>query len=52
MDAKLAKPLVENCKRLATDPRHCIIAGASIIIAESGGKIKNCPRYNCMGLGG
>ena len=52
IDIKLAKPLVENCKRIANDPRHCIIAGASIIIAESGGKIKNCPRYNCMGLGG
>lgn len=52
IDAQLAKPLVENCKRIATDPRHCIIAGASIIIAESGGNIKNCPRYNCMGLGG
>lgn len=52
IDIKIAKPLVENCKRIANDPRHCIIAGASIIIAESGGKIKNCPRYNCMGLGG
>lgn len=52
MDAELAKPLVENCKRLATDPRHCIISWASIIMAESGGKLKNCRKYNCMGLGG
>ena len=40
IDAQPAKPLVENCKRLATDPRHCIIAWASIIMAESGGKTK------------
>ena len=48
IDAQLAKPLVENCKRLATDPRHCIIAWASIIMAESGGKLKNCYKFNCM----
>ena len=48
IDAQLIKPLVENCKRLATDPRHCIIAWASIIMAESGGKLKNCYKFNCM----
>lgn len=52
MDVALAKPLVENCKRLADNPVHCIISWASIIMAESGGKITNCRKYNCMGLGG
>lgn len=50
IDKKLAQPLVENCKRIATDARHCIIAGASVITAESGWKLKNCYHKNCTWL--
>lgn len=51
IDEKLARPLVENCKRFALNPRHCIIAWASIMTAESGWKLENCNHKNCMGLG-
>lgn len=50
IDKKLAQPLVENCKRMATSPVHCIIAWASVITAESGWKLKNCYHKNCTWL--
>lgn len=48
---EIARSLVINCKELATDPRHCIIVGASIVKAESGGGNK-CNWYNCFWIWG
>ena len=50
IDERLAMPLISGCKRLATDPRHCIIVWASVITAESGGKLANCYHKNCTWL--
>lgn len=46
----LADPIVENCKKIAKDPVHCIKKLSSIAIAESGWW-ENCINKNCIGLG-
>ena len=51
IDPKLAYPLVSNCKRLTENPVHCIIAWASIMVAESGWNLKNCYKKWCMWVG-
>jgi len=48
---ELAIPIVEQCKKLAKDPIHCIKKIASISMAESGGGWK-CIEHNCTWLGG
>lgn len=49
---EIAISLVENCKALAEDPRHCVITWAFISMSESGWW-KNCKssnKYNCLWL--
>lgn len=48
---KIAGSLVWTCKEKATDPRHCIIAWASIVKNESSGG-KRCKNNNCFWIGG
>ena len=51
MNEKIAWSLVYTCKDTAIDPRNCIIAGSSILKAESN-LWKKCNGYNCFGMGG
>lgn len=51
MAEKIAWSLVYTCKEKASDPRHCIIAGSSILKSESNFGNK-CNWYNCFGMGG
>jgi hypothetical protein len=46
---RIAWSLVYTCKDKAKDPRHCIIIGASILKAESGGGNK-CYKNGCFGI--
>ena len=51
MNEKIAGSLVYTCKDKAKNPTNCIIAGASILKAESN-LWKKCNGYNCFGMWG
>lgn len=51
MKEKIAWSLVYTCKNKASDPRHCIIVGSSILKSESN-LWNKCNGYNCFGMGG
>lgn len=51
MSEKIAWSLVYTCKEKAENPTNCIIAGASILKAESN-LWKKCNGYNCFGMWG
>lgn len=51
MNEKIAGSLVYTCKEKAENPTNCIIAGASILKAESN-LWKKCNGYNCFWMWG
>lgn len=51
IEPRIAGSLVFSCKDKALDPRHCVIAWASIVKNESSGG-KRCKNNNCFWIGG